>query len=741
MSFARLLIIAGLGLTLLPFESIAGEKPPKEEAPKEKGLSVEDLAEKAKQSIVVLLYTNREGKQVGLGSGFVVEDGIIATNFHVIGEGRPITVQLPDGSKVDATSVHATDRKNDLALIRIPKKGLPTLPLGNSDLLRDGQPIVALGHPRGLEHSVVAGVLSGRRDVEGMKMLQVAIPIEQGNSGGPVLDAKGNVVGVVTMKSLVTANLGFAVPSNAIKPLLKRPNPILMESWLTIGALDKSEWQPALGGRWRQRSGRILVDGTGAGFGGRSLCMYQRPTPKLPYEISVTVKLDDEKGAAGLTFGGNDEFKHYGFYPSGGKLRLTRFAGQDVFTWKILHDAPSEHYRRGEWNTLKVRIEEKQFSCWLNDHLLIESVSAEYFGDKVGLAKFRETVAEFKRFQIGEKLGASKIPESVAKLIEKTIGEFGKVPEKKSNLAPLVKNADPSIARIRDRAKQLEDQAAQLRELAHKVHHERCLAELAELCKADDAKLDLIRGALLVAKIDNEELDVDAYRRDVDRMGKEIREKLPKEADEAKRQEALNDFLFNQRGFHGSRLEYYNRANSYLNEVIDDREGLPITLSVLYMELARLLDLKVVGVALPGHFVVRFEPKKGEGKLIDVFEEGKTITRKDAEARVFKITGAELDDKDLAAVPKKFILMRMLHNLLNVAQQEKDLPAMLRYLDGILVVDPDAHEERWVRAIFRYQANRPEEALADCNLLLLQNPAGADLDRVRELKRLIQRDR
>src|SRR5205823_3483186 len=118
-------------------------------------------------------------------------------------EGRPITVQMLDGKKYEATEVYASDRKLDLAVVRIPAKGLKPLPLGDAKKLKNGQPLVVLGHPRGLEHSVVAGVLSGRRDIEGVSMLQLAIPIEQGNSGGPVLDMEGRVTGVVTMKALV----------------------------------------------------------------------------------------------------------------------------------------------------------------------------------------------------------------------------------------------------------------------------------------------------------------------------------------------------------------------------------------------------------------------------------------------------------------------------------------------------------------------------------------------------------
>src|SRR5205814_5384115 len=142
---------------------------------------------------------------------------------------------------------------------------------------------------------------------------------------------------------------------------------------------------------------------------------------------------------------------------------------------------------------------------------------------------------------------------------------------------------------------------------------------------------DLIHAALLLAKADNEEVDVDAYRAEVDRMAKKAAEGLPKDATDEAKLKCLNTFFFEKRGFHGSRGNYYHRSNSYLNEVIDDREGLPITLSVLYAELARRVGLKVVGVALPGHFVVKHVPAKGDEQLIDVFEGGVPLSRADAE--------------------------------------------------------------------------------------------------------------
>ncbi len=708
---------------------------------KAKTPSVEKLAADAKDAIAVIVYTGRDGKQQGLGTGFVIsEGGLIATNYHVIGEARPITVQLADGTKHEATAVHASDRKLDLAIVKIDaRRKLKTLPLGDSYELKVGQPIVAIGHPQGLEYSVVSGVLSGKRDVDGVSMLQLAIPIEQGNSGGPVLDADGRVVGIVTMKSLVTANLGFAMPVHALKQIFDRPNPIAMEQWLTIGALDKTEWKTLHGARWRQRAGRILADGVGTGFGGRTLCLSERKPPAFPFDLTVTVKLDDESGAGGLIFGGDGEDKHYGFYPTGGKLRLTRFDGPTVFSWKILHDKKADSYRPGDWNTLRVRVEKEKFTCFLNDEKIIEWTDPEYYGSTIGLAKFRDTVAEFKRFQVAPDIAGSSVSPAFRAAFEKALPT---IPLDKdattTDLAPLLKNPAASAMLLRDKARFLEQQAVAMRKLARTVFHERCIAELAELGKLPEEKIDLGRAALLIARIDNEELDIDYYRAEIQRLARLAAERFPKNAKPADKIVALNKFLFTERGFHGSHTEYYAKSNSYLNEVIDDREGLPITLSVLYIEIARELKLTVVGVPLPGHFMVRHETKGTAPQLIDVFE-GKLISRTEADAKVKKVTGRAPTDADFAPAAKKTILVRMLHNLINVAESEKDVPTMLRYIDGIVALKADAHEERWARAVFRFQTGQRVGSLEDCEYLLQHAPAEVDLDRVRELRRILQK--
>src|SRR5438105_3094660 len=118
--------------------------------------AVERLADSARKSVVVITATGRDGKRQGIGTGFVVSaDGLIATNLHVIGEGRPVQVQSADRRSYAVTAVHASDRTLDLALLRIDAKGLTPLPLGDSDQLKQGQAVVALGNPHGLTHSVV----------------------------------------------------------------------------------------------------------------------------------------------------------------------------------------------------------------------------------------------------------------------------------------------------------------------------------------------------------------------------------------------------------------------------------------------------------------------------------------------------------------------------------------------------------------------------------------------------------
>lgn len=702
--------------------------------------SVEKLVERVRRSLVVVSFKGRDGEREGLGTGFVIDrDGLIATNLHVIGEARPIVVRTLDGRRHDVTTIEASDRAADLALLRVDAHDLTPLELGDSDQLKQGQPVVAMGNPHGLINSVVTGVVSGQREIDGRQMIQLAIPIEPGNSGGPLLDFEGRVHGLLTMKSLVTANLGFAVPINRLKPLIEKPNPIAIDRWLLMGGLEPSQWTTHFGARWRQRAGRILVEGSGDGFGGRSLCLSREPVPDAPFDVAVTVRLDDESGAAGLVFSADGGDRHFGFYPSAGKLRLTQFDGPDVTSWQVLDEQPSTAYVRGAWNTLKVRIERDRVLCHVNGELVIESSRAQPNPGRVGLAKFRDTRAEFKDFQMAKEISAARAEPEVVERIDRLLADR---PDDLFDAATLREFAEPRAAAmlaLRERAKRLDRQAEQLRQLANAVHEHDVLSELRQEIDQEEPKIDLFHAALLIARLDSDEVDVEAYRQQLSRMADELKGRLPAEADDETRLKALNTFLFADSGFHGSRGDYYNRRNSYVNEVLDDREGLPITLSVLYIELARRLDLDVVGIGLPGHFVVEFRPKQGERRIIDVFEQGEALTRQQVDERVRGFTGQPPTEEQLRPVDKRAILVRILRNLQSIAGRRQDMPGVVRYLDAILAIMPDSGEDRMFRAFYRYQSGHEALALEDLDWLMEHRPTNIDFERVGQLRESILR--
>ncbi|MGI9240748.1 MAG: trypsin-like peptidase domain-containing protein, partial [Verrucomicrobiales bacterium] len=543
----------------------------------------------------------------GLGTGFIIsEDGLIATCNHVIGESRELTVRLASGEEFPATAIHAWDRKLDLALLRIAPgdKKLSPLELGDSDELSAGQRVVTIGNPHGLSFSVVEGLVSAIREIEegGPPMIQLAIPVEPGNSGGPLIGMDGKVFGVISMKSTVTDNIGFATPSNSLQPLIADPNTVPMEDWVTIGALDPRKWKDTMGARWRQRAGKITADSPGAGFGGRSLCIAQQELPDLPYEIEVSVRLDDESGAAGLAFESDGGDVHYGFYPSAGEIRLTRFDGADVYSWKVLEQVPTRSYLPGEWNQLRVRVTDDRITGFVNGEQLVEIEEAALRGGRAGLAKFRQTRAEFRGFRIGRDLRPPRPAAETLAMLEKRIEEFTPTPEQ---LGELAENSEIVRDILIERRKDLATKMAELERLSDSVHCKNIEMQLLGVLGEDDGSaIDLARAALLVAKLDNPDLDIDSYGDEIERLTEGAEEATAGADSASDKLRALSDYLFRSNGFHGSRSAYYSRSNSYLNEVIDDREGIPITLSILYIEIAKRLGIDGVGgLGLPGHFV------------------------------------------------------------------------------------------------------------------------------------------
>ncbi len=687
--------------------------------------------------MVRISYTGRGGRRGGIGTGFVVSrDGLIATNLHVIGEARPIEIEFSDGSRLPVKGIHAWDRRLDLAIVRVDADQLPPLKLGDSDLLKQGAEIVALGNPQGLDYSVVEGVVSALREAEddSVGLLQLAIPVEPGNSGGPILDRTGRVHGIMTFKSAITDNLGFAMPVNLLKPLLQKPNPVPMERWLTIGALDPARWQPLMGARWSQWAGVISAREFGQGFGGRSLCISQQRVPELPLEITVEVRLDDESGAAGLAFASDEGDVHYGFYPSAGNLRLTRFGGPDVYSWEVLDEVSSQDYHAGEWNRLRVRVEEDRILCFVNGTQVIESQDKELRHGKAGLCKFRATEADFRKFAIGKNLQVSVDRKLIARLQE-SISDYSKGdPDSEKLLEALHDHSTTGRRLLLEKAQELERGVEEFHLLAEQLHWRDVLADLEAVFKEEEKNIDLFHAGLLIAKIDNPDLDVEAYREELDRLAQGLVTDIPAGTGRVRKLKLLNEYLFDENGFHGSRTDYYSRSNSYLNEVIDDREGLPITLSILYIELAKRIGLhEMVGVSIPGRFLVQYRPRKGRQPYIDVFDGGKELTWEEVAAIGKSYTGSNIDPGDVPPSTKKEIILRMLRNLIGIELGSEESANAIPYLNLYLALAPESPGERLNRALLLYQNSDHARAREDLRWLLDRKPAGMNLDRLEML--------
>lgn len=178
-----------------------------------------------------------------LGSGFIVRaEGWVATNLHVLSGSADMRVVLKDGTELAITSVVGIDSEHDLAVVSVDKKGLPELTLGDSDRVNPGDPVVAIGHPLGLEDTVSNGLVSAVRQVDPtLTLLQISAPIAPGSSGGPLIDERGQVIGIATAVSREGQNLAFGVPSGYLKALLAKPAPI---SWAAFQASRESSKLP-----------------------------------------------------------------------------------------------------------------------------------------------------------------------------------------------------------------------------------------------------------------------------------------------------------------------------------------------------------------------------------------------------------------------------------------------------------------------------------------------------------------
>jgi len=242
-----------------------------------------------------------------------------------------------------------------------------------------------------------------------------------------------------------------------------------------------------------------------------------------------------------------------------------------------------------------------------------------------------------------------------------------------------------------------------------------------------ESSVNLGEGALLIAEDAYPGLDVDAYLQRIDEIAEPAREKVRADSSLLEMVQTLNGHLFGELGFQGNAQDYYDPRNSYLNEVLDRRLGIPISLSVLYMEVARRVGLTVVGIGLPGHFIVEAR-RDTSSLLLDPFSGGEPLTLEDCERLVQDVYGDSVAFSEdlLAPLRKRQILTRMLNNL-KKSYLTADEPARAwPIVEKMVFLDPENAVDRRDRGLLAHRLNQFGLARSDLRFYLDRRPDAPD---------------
>lgn len=249
-----------------------------------------------------------------------------------------------------------------------------------------------------------------------------------------------------------------------------------------------------------------------------------------------------------------------------------------------------------------------------------------------------------------------------------------------------------------------------------------------------DNDIDLSRAALLIAKDEYPHLDVTSYMRQLDHHAMQISRQLPPGTGIKETLAHLNHYLFNDIGFRGDKENYYDPRNSYLNEVLDRKCGIPITLSIVYIEIGKRLGLNLQGVSFPGHFLVRLNVNNG-AIILDPYYGGISLSEDELTSRVCDVTREAnfflLEDL-IKPASNRAIIERMLRNLRGAYLQDQQHEKALRSADRMVFLSPDNPEEYLIRGAIYKELECFKPALRDYRRYLQMDPEAYKDDAIRE---------
>lgn len=249
----------------------------------------------------------------------------------------------------------------------------------------------------------------------------------------------------------------------------------------------------------------------------------------------------------------------------------------------------------------------------------------------------------------------------------------------------------------------------------------------AEVLQSDE-KISLAKAALYIAQEEYPQLPVHKYLNLLDKMAGVVLEELPAERYPLRIIKAINHYLYKSLGFQGNSQDYYDPCNSFLNNVLERRKGIPITLSLVYLEIAHRIDFPMVGIGMPGHFLIRpnFEDA---GIFVDAFNQGEILFEQDCQEKLNQLYKQEvpLEERFFAPVTNRQFLQRMLTNLKHIYLSHNQLIRALTVVERILLLVPDAPQEIRDRGIIYYQLGELPRANDDLKKYLDIAPQAEDL--------------
>lgn len=259
------------------------------------------------------------------------------------------------------------------------------------------------------------------------------------------------------------------------------------------------------------------------------------------------------------------------------------------------------------------------------------------------------------------------------------------------------------------------------------------------VAQPEDA-IDLAVAALLIAKDEYPDLDIHSNLEKIDKLAQKVSGQLTifHKRSILTMIQQINVVLFEQEGFYGNLRDYYDPRNSFLNEVLDRRTGIPITLSLVYIEIGKRLGLDFFGIGFPGHFIVKCF-YQGNRLLIDPFHQGRILEEEDCQKQFQEVYGNNIEflSSSLDILSKRSILCRILVNLKMIYLKRKDFSKALNVIEKIILISPQQSREIRDRGLVHLQLNNFSAAIQDWKKYLRLEPKAPDVEQIRNKLRQV----